>query len=92
MVARSSGAVQGIVMLLVFPLTFASNTFVKTDTLPSGLQAFADNNPLSQLVASVRGLLIGGPVASHVLWTFAWMAGLLAVFVPLALRAYRRRA
>ena len=34
----------------------------------------------------------GGPVESHVLWTLAWMAGLLAVFVPLALRAYRRRA
>jgi oleandomycin transport system permease protein len=92
MKARTSGAVQGIVMLLVFPLTFASNTFVKTDTLPSALQAVADNNPLSQLVSSVRGLLIGGPVETHVLWTFAWMAGLLAVFVPLALRAYHRRA
>ena len=92
MVARTSGAVQGITLLLVFPLTFASNTFVKTDTLPSALQAFADNNPLSQLVASVRGLLLGGPVETHVLWTFAWMAGLLAVFVPLALRAYHRRA
>jgi oleandomycin transport system permease protein len=92
MVARTSGAVQGIVMLLVLPLTFASNTFVKTDTLPGALQAFADNNPLSRLVASMRGLLIGGPVAGHVLWTLAWMAGLLAVFVPLALRAYHRRA
>jgi oleandomycin transport system permease protein len=92
MIARTSGAVQGITLLLVFPLTFASNTFVKTDTLPSALQAFADNNPLSQLVASVRGLLIGGPVASHVAWTLVWMAGLLVVFVPLALRAYGRRA
>jgi len=92
MIARSSGAVQGIVMLLVLPLTFASNTFVKTDTLPGALQTIADNNPLSRLVGSVRGLLIGGPVESHVLWTFGWMAALLAVFVPLALRAYRRRA
>jgi len=92
MVARTSGAVQGIVMLLVLPLTFASNTFVRTDTLPGALQTVADNNPLSQLVSSVRGLLIGGPVESHVLWTLAWMAGLLAVFVPLALSAYRRRA
>jgi oleandomycin transport system permease protein len=35
--------------------------------------------------------MLGGPVASHVLWTLAWMAGLLVVFVPLATRAYRRR-
>jgi len=92
MVARTSGAVQGITMLLVFPLTFASNTFVKTDTLPDVLQAFANANPLSQLVEAVRGLLLGGPVGSHVMWTFAWMGGLLLVFVPLALRAYGRRA
>ena len=36
--------------------------------------------------------MIGGPVAEHVLWTLVWMAGLLVVFFPLAVRAYRRRA
>jgi oleandomycin transport system permease protein len=36
--------------------------------------------------------MLGGPVQSDLLWTFAWMAILLAVFVPLALAAYRRRA
>jgi oleandomycin transport system permease protein len=92
MIARSSGAVQGITILLVLPLTFASNTFVRTSTLPDALQAVAENNPLSQLVASVRGLMLGGPVAGHVAWTLVWMAGLLVVFVPLALRAYHRRA
>jgi oleandomycin transport system permease protein len=34
---------------------------------------------------------VGGPVAGHVGWTLLWMAALLAVFVPLAMRAYRRR-
>jgi oleandomycin transport system permease protein len=36
--------------------------------------------------------MLGGPVADNLLITFAWMAGLLALFVPLALRAYKRRA
>jgi oleandomycin transport system permease protein len=92
MVARTSGAVQGIMFLIVLPLSFGSNTFVPTDTLPGWLQAFVKVNPISHLVGAVRGLMIGGPVATDLMWTLAWMAGLLAVFCPLALRAYRRRA
>jgi oleandomycin transport system permease protein len=92
MVARTPGAVQGIMFLLIFPLAFASNTFVPTATMPGWLQAFVDVNPISHLVSTVRGLMIGGPVAGHLAWTLAWMAVLLVVFAPLAVRAYRRRA
>jgi oleandomycin transport system permease protein len=92
MMARTAGAVQGIMFLLVLPLSFASNTYVQTSTMPGWLQAFVKVNPISHLVGSVRGLMIGGPVANNLLWTLGWMAGLLAVFVPLALWAYRRRA
>jgi oleandomycin transport system permease protein len=91
MLVRTSGAVQGIMFLLVFPLSFGSNVFVPTATLPGWLQAFVHVNPLTQLVATVRGLLLGGPVAGHLLWTLVWMAGFLVVLVPLALRAYARR-
>jgi oleandomycin transport system permease protein len=92
MVVRSPGAVQGVMFLLVLPLSFGSNVFVSANTMPGWLQAFVKVNPISKLVGSVRGLMIGGPVAHDLVWTFGWMAGLLAVFVPLALRAYRRRA
>ncbi|MBU2664129.1 ABC transporter permease [Actinoplanes bogorensis] len=92
MMVRTSGAVQGVMFLLVFPLGFGSNVFVQTDTLPGWLQAFVHVNPLTPLVATIRGLLIGGPVAHNLLLTLAWMAGLLAVFMPLAVRAYNRRA
>jgi oleandomycin transport system permease protein len=92
MLVRTSGAVQGVMFLLVFPLSFGSNVFVQTSTLPGWLQAFVHVNPLTPLVATVRGLLVGGPVAGHLVATLAWMAGLLVVFVPLALRAYARRA
>ena len=43
-------------------------------------------------MSTVRGLMLGGPVQYHLVWTLGWMAGLLAVFFPLAMRAYRRRA
>jgi oleandomycin transport system permease protein len=91
MIARTSGSVQGIMTLIVLPLSFGSNTFVRTSTMPSWLQSFVKVNPLSHLVGAVRGLLLGGPVGSDVLWSFVSMAALLIVFVPLALRAYARR-
>ncbi|WP_375483974.1 ABC transporter permease [uncultured Jatrophihabitans sp.] len=92
MIVRTSGSVQGIMFLLVLPLSFGSNTFVATSTMPGWLQAFVKVNPISHLVGSVRGLLVGGPVAHNLAWTAGWMVGLVVVFVPLALRAYRRKA
>jgi oleandomycin transport system permease protein len=91
MIARTSGSVQGIMTLIVLPLSFGSNTFVPTHTMPGWLQSFVKVNPLTHLVGAVRGLLVGGPVASNVMWSLVWMGILLVVFVPLALRAYRRR-
>ncbi len=92
MKARTSGSVQGIMFLLVLPLSFGSSTFVETSTMPGWLQAFVKVNPISHLVGAVRGLMLGGPVGSNLAWTFAWMAALLVVFVPLALRGYARHA
>src|ERR1700712_4435117 len=92
MIARTSGAVQGIMMLILLPLSFGSSTFVKSDTMPGWLQAISDNNPLTHLVGAERALLLGDPMGSHLWQTFAWMAGLLVVFVPLSLRAYGRKA
>ena len=60
--------------------------------MPGWLQNFVKINPISQLVTTVRGLMIGGPVAESLMWTLVWMAILLIVFVPLALRGYRRHA
>ena len=92
MIARTPGAVQGIMFLLVLPLSFGSSVFVPVGTLPGWLQGFVKVNPITHLVEMVRGLMLGGPVAHPLLWTLGWMVGLLVVFVPLATRAYRRRA
>jgi oleandomycin transport system permease protein len=92
MIARTPGAVQGVMVLLVMPLTFGSSMFVPVSTLPDWLQHVTKVNPLTHLVGTLRGLMTGGPVGTDLLWTLGWMGVLLAVFVPLALRAYRRRA
>jgi oleandomycin transport system permease protein len=91
MKVRTSGAVQGIMFLLVMPLSFASNVFVGSGTLPGWMQGFVKVNPITHLVDAVRGLFDGTPVGNHVWWTLAWCAGFVVVFMPLALRAYRKK-
>jgi oleandomycin transport system permease protein len=88
---RESGAVQGIGFLVLFPLTFGSNTFVPTDTLPGWLQAWVKINPVTHLTDAIRGLLVGGPVAGPVAWSVLTGALILAVFAPLAVTTYRRK-
>ena len=90
-VLREPGSVQGILFLVLFPLTFGSNMFVPISSMPGWLQAWAHVNPTTHLVEAIRGLLIGGPVAGPVLWTLGWAGLMLAVFAPLAVRSYRRR-
>ena len=90
-IVRTPGAVQGIMFLIVLPLSFGSNTYVQTSTMPGWLQAFVNVNPITKLVTTVRGLMTGGPVLGSLLWTLAWMAIFVIVFVPLAMRGYRKR-
>jgi oleandomycin transport system permease protein len=90
--ARTAGSVQGIMFLLIFPLSFGSSSFVRPSTMPGWLQAWNHVNPITRLVDSMRGLMLGGPMRDNLLISLGWMAALLAVFVPLALRAYKRRS
>lgn len=89
--AKSATTVHMFSGVLLFPLTFCSNVFVQTDTMPGWLQSWADINPISYEATALRALMTGGPVGSSVWWTLGWTALLTAVFAPLAMRAYRRR-
>ncbi|GLY68548.1 ABC transporter permease [Amycolatopsis taiwanensis] len=91
MLMRTPTAVQGTMIAFVMPLTFGSNVFVPASTMPGWLRAWSDINPVSLLADAMRGLLTGGPVTGPLLGGFAWMAGIVVVFFPLAMRAYRRR-
>ncbi|MEV5888269.1 ABC transporter permease [Nonomuraea fuscirosea] len=89
-IARSAQAVQGISMMILFPLTFLSNAFVPVETLPDWLAAFVRINPVSHLVTATRDLANGALVTGEVAWTL--LAGLIsiAIFAPLSVRSYKR--
>jgi len=91
MLVKSPGAVPGVLIGVMFPLTFGSNVFVQADTMPGWLQTWVHVNPFTHLTDAVRGLLSGGNWAGHAGWTVLWAVGIAAVFMPLALRAYKRR-
>jgi ABC transporter DrrB family efflux protein len=83
-------SVQAFGMIWLFPLTFVSSAFVPIYTMPGWLQAFANNQPVTFAVNTMRALALGGPVADNLWKTAAWLAGIFIVFGPLAVRAYRR--
>ncbi|NMO02331.1 ABC transporter permease [Gordonia sp. TBRC 11910] len=89
---KKASAVQGISMLIMFPLTFMSNAFVPVSTMPGWLQGFVNVNPVSHLVSAVRELCATGHAGTHVLWSLLGAAVITAVFAPLAVRAYIRNA
>lgn len=96
---RNAEAIQAAVYMVVFPLTLTSSVFLPTSTMPGWLAVFADHQPITTVANALRGLTLGQAalpaghtITGEVLTVFAWAAGILAVFVPLAIRAYRRTA
>ena len=91
LVVRTPSAVSNVSLLLVFPLTFASNVFVDPDTMPGWLQTFVDVNPVSHLVTAERGLMDGTATTGEIAWVVLASAALLLVFAPLTMRLYRNK-
>jgi ABC-2 type transport system permease protein len=89
-IARNARSVQGISMLILFPLTFLSNAFVPVRTLPSALADFVKVNPVSHLVSASRDLANLGVISGEVGWTL--LAGLvvIVIFAPLSVYSYKR--
>jgi len=90
-VASEPEKVQIFGFTLIFPLTFTSNIFVPTATMPGWLQAWVKVNPVTILADALRGLLTGGPIAWPVAQSLLWGAAIAAVFAPLAVAALKRR-
>ena len=91
MLAASPEKVQIFGFVVLFPLTFTSNAFVPTASMPGWLQAWSKANPVSVLSDAVRGLMVSGPVARPVVESLLWAAAFTVVFAPLAVRAFKRR-
>ena len=89
--AKDPEKVQIFGFTALFPVTFVSNVFVPTDTMPGWLQAVVKANPVTILSDAARGLIVGGPVAQPVIQSLLWAAGIIAVFAPLSVWAFKRR-
>jgi len=93
--ASTAESAQLAAFPILFPLTFASSAFVPTSSMPGWLQAFADNQPVSQLVDACRQLMLGTSPTNvwspDSVWiSLVWAVGILAVFAPLAVWRYRK--
>ncbi len=77
-------------LVWLFPLTFVSAAFVPVQSMPGWLQAFANNQPVTIVIDEMRSLALGGPLALHAWQSVVWLGCIAAVFVPLAVRAYRK--
>lgn len=90
-IARTASSVQGISMIVLFPLTFLSNAFVPVDTMPKWLQWFVNINPVSHLVSAVRDLTNSGTVGWDLAISLIGAIVIVAIFAPITVRAYMRR-
>jgi ABC-2 type transport system permease protein len=91
LVLRSPSAVSSVSLVILFPLTLASNVFADPRTMPGWLQAFIDVNPISHVVTAVRGLMAGSVTPGQIGWVLVASAVLTAVFAPLTMHLYRAR-
>ena len=90
LILRTPASVQVAGLVLLFPLTFASNAFVEPRTTPSWVRTLVTANPISHLVTAERGLMQGSAAAAQVVWVLVASAALVAVFGPLTAHLYRR--
>jgi len=102
LLVRTPEVVNNASFIVIFPLTFIANTFVPTDNFPPVLKVIADWNPVSAVVQAARELFgntapgmpvpDAWPLQHPVPYVLIWVALLLGVFVPLAVRTYQRTA
>lgn len=88
---RTPEALQGLMFMTVFPLTFASSAFVPTDTMPSWLQFFAERQPMTLVTNTVRSFTLDGTGGPDAIPALIWSLGTLLVFFPVGLWLYQRR-
>lgn len=90
LLVRSPNSIMNFAMMVLFPLTLASNVFVDPETTPGWLKAFIKVNPVSHLVTATRGLMEGSVDSSEILFVLSACAALVVVFAPLTMWLYGR--
>jgi len=91
-IAKSVEAVQWLTFVIIFPLTFASSAFVDPAHMPAGLRAFADNQPITQVIDAVRALILGTPIGNAGWISVGWSVAILLISIPVASILFRRKS
>lgn len=89
--AKSVDGASAFSYPLIF-LPFISSAFVPTESMPSVVRAFAENQPVTSIVEAIRALLSNHPVGNDIWVALAWCLGILIIAYFFAMRAYRRKA
>lgn len=90
LLVKSLEAAQWIGFVIIFPLTFISSAFVPTETMPAGLRAFAENQPVTHVIDAMRSWLVGTPMGNSGWLALIWCIGIIVVCMPLAAYMFRR--
>ncbi len=90
LMVSSPEAANGVGFTLIFPITFISSAFVPVESMPTGVEQFAEYNPVTVMVDAMRALWLDAPAGNAVWGAVAWSVGLVAIFAPLAVAKYRR--
>jgi len=95
--AKTSEAAQAAGFFFVFPFVFASSVFVPVQTMPDWLRVFAENQPVSVVATTVRGLMFnvealpsGKTIEGMILLSLVWIVGIFVVTAPISIKLYRR--
>jgi ABC-2 type transport system permease protein len=90
-IGRTAQGVQATSLMVMFPLTFLSNAFVPTSTMPGWLRGFANANPVSHVITAIRDLANNGHVGADAGWALLGCAIVVAIFAPLSVRSFTRK-
>ena len=91
LMVKDAETAQAVSFPILAPLVFASSAFVPVATMPSWLQGWAENQPVSVVVDAARALTIGSDnTAERVIKALIWIVGIVAVCAPIAVNRYRR--
>jgi ABC-2 type transport system permease protein len=92
LLVKSLEAAQWVGFIVIFPLTFISSAFVPTNTMPAGLRAFAENQPLTQVINAMRSWLVGTPMNGAAWKSVVWLVSIITISIPITTWLFRRRA
>ncbi|EGD42927.1 ABC transporter permease [Nocardioides sp. WG-D5] len=90
-VLKTAGGVQGLGMMIMFPLTFLSPAFVPKETMPNWLQHFVDVNPVTLVINATRDLMNAGDLTLSVVWALVGCAAVVAIFAPISVWSYSKK-